>query len=112
MGLGKTNFLFKVLVISAVLVLFSAQFSEAMRSLHGDGYQLFKKYIPDWESSLARGTETPSGGSPCTYIPGGSGHCTLNGKNFAGRRLRSPPPSFPSAHNAAINNDAAAFMEK
>ncbi|GLT42231.1 hypothetical protein SLA2020_162440 [Shorea laevis] len=107
MGLGKINFLFKVLVIFAVLVLFSAQFSEAMRSLHGDGYQLLKKYIPDWESSLAKRKLTPSDLSPCSYIPGGSSHCKLVGKNFAGPRVHSPPPSFPSAHNAAISNNAA-----
>ncbi|KAK3190267.1 hypothetical protein Dsin_029828 [Dipteronia sinensis] len=46
--------------------------------------------------SLQKGPVPPIGGSPCTFIPGGSGHCpSLNGKNFAGYVNRAPPPPKP-----------------
>ncbi|KAH7865685.1 hypothetical protein Vadar_009822 [Vaccinium darrowii] len=47
--------------------------------------------------SLQRGPVTPSGASPCTYIPGGPrGRCALaeNEGDFSGHVGRAPP-AFP-----------------
>ncbi|GLT78686.1 hypothetical protein SLA2020_502140 [Shorea laevis] len=112
MGLQKTKILFKFLIVLAILISSSSQFGAAMRPLHGNNYQLLTKYVPNWES-LATKTPETRGGSPCSHI-GGSGQCKMNnGMDFAGRvRRRSPPPRFPSVGKAAIDNIAAAFMEK
>ncbi|KAK8682211.1 hypothetical protein V6N13_054604 [Hibiscus sabdariffa] len=56
--------------------------------------QFFRQIVPDFES-LPRGPVPPSAGSPCTNIPGGSGHCVVNQINAAGRLFRSPP-AFPT----------------
>lgn len=58
-----------------------------------------KKYSGNLiNQSLQRGPVPPIGGSSCTHIPGGSGHCPkLNGMNFAGRVARAPPPPFPGS---------------
>ncbi|GLT99465.1 hypothetical protein SLE2022_169020 [Rubroshorea leprosula] len=114
MGLQKTKILFKFLIVLAILISSSAQFGAAMRPLQGNNYQLLTKYVPNWKSLAKDTPEPPSGGSPCSYIGSGSGHCKMNnGTDFAGRvRRRSPPPPFPSVSKAAIDNIAAAFMKK
>ncbi|KAL5851944.1 hypothetical protein ACOSQ3_007062 [Xanthoceras sorbifolium] len=84
-------FIFTILFASSTI-----QLSAAFRPLH-DTEQLLKKYIPNLQS-LKRAPVPPIGGSPCTFIPGGSGHCpSLNGKNFAGHANRAlpPPPANP-----------------
>lgn len=47
--------------------------------------------------SLPRGPVPPSGSSPCTYIPGQGGHCTLNEQHFAGGGAAHPPPPFEAS---------------
>ncbi|XVE65896.1 hypothetical protein DITRI_Ditri08aG0036400 [Diplodiscus trichospermus] len=86
MGFPKTLLLFTLLFIS-----FTAQLGAAVRPWQGE--QLFRKIVPDFES-LQKGPVAPSAGSPCSNIPGGSGHCTVNEMNAAGHLLRSPP-AFP-----------------
>ncbi|KAB1994901.1 hypothetical protein ERO13_D13G110950v2 [Gossypium hirsutum] len=56
----------------------------------------FAKIVPHFET-LQRGLLPPSGGSPCTNIPGGSGTCVVNEINAAGHLLRSRP-AFPGVH--------------
>lgn len=74
--------------------------SAALRPLHEK--PLIKKYYGFWNlinQSLDKGPVPPIGGSPCTHIPGGTGHCpNLNGMNFAGRVARAPPPLFPGSN--------------
>ncbi|KAL2506638.1 Uncharacterized protein Adt_22259 [Abeliophyllum distichum] len=48
-------------------------------------------------ASLPRGPVPPSGGSPCTYIPGsGTGTCSLNEKHFAGGGTARASPASPT----------------
>lgn len=81
-------FIFTILFASC-----SKQFGAASRPL------IEKKYFENIiNQSLQKGPVPPIGGSPCTHIPGGSGHChRLNGMHFAGRVARAPPPPpFPA----------------
>ncbi|KAK2647214.1 hypothetical protein Ddye_022409 [Dipteronia dyeriana] len=97
MGYHKSSSLLSFLFIFAILFTSSTiQLSAAFRPLH-DSSQLLKKYFPNnYLQSLQKGTPVPPiAGSPCTFIPGGSGHCSLNGKNFAGHVNRAPPPPKP-----------------
>ncbi|OMO54782.1 hypothetical protein CCACVL1_27577 [Corchorus capsularis] len=77
-----------------LFILISAQLGAAIRPWQGE--QLFRKIVPNFES-LQRGPVPPSGGSPCSNVPGGTGKC-INGINAAGHLFRSPPPhpAFPA----------------
>ncbi|TXG72235.1 hypothetical protein EZV62_000814 [Acer yangbiense] len=97
MGYHKSSSLLPFLFIFAILFTSSTiQLSAAFRPLH-DSNQLLKKYFPNnYLQSLQKGPVPPIAGSPCTFIPGGKGHCpSLNGKNFAGHVNRAPPPPKP-----------------
>ncbi|XP_021888699.1 uncharacterized protein LOC110807772 [Carica papaya] len=46
--------------------------------------------------SLQRGPVPPSGGNPCTFIPGRNrGRCTLSEMDVAGQFPRAPAAAFP-----------------
>ncbi|KAI5580330.1 hypothetical protein POPTR_008G163000v4 [Populus trichocarpa] len=81
-------------LFTILLTLSTLQCGAPMRPMHEE--QLLKKHVPLIES-LQRGPVPPSEPSPCTHIPGGSGTCKLNEKNFVGRANRQPPPAFPSS---------------
>ena len=90
--LNQRTDLFKIsLLFTLLFISFTAQFGAAIRPWQGE--QLFRKIVHDFES-LQKGPVPPSAGSPCTNIPGGSGHCVVNEINAAGYLLRSPP-AFP-----------------
>ncbi|KAJ4722617.1 hypothetical protein OWV82_006085 [Melia azedarach] len=98
----------------AFLLIFSILFSSSTIQLGAASRPLYenpllKKYFPNLiNQSLQRGPVPPIGGSPCTHIPGGGGHCpNLQGMNFAGRLVRSPPAAvivdFPVASSKNKN---------
>ncbi|GMI64207.1 hypothetical protein HRI_000090000 [Hibiscus trionum] len=82
-----------LLVFTLLFISLAAEFGAAMRPWQLRG-QLFREIAPGFES-LPRGPVPPSAGSPCTNIPGGSGHCVVNQINAAGHLFRSPP-AFPT----------------
>ncbi|KAG8373144.1 hypothetical protein BUALT_Bualt12G0140400 [Buddleja alternifolia] len=88
----KIFLIFHILFIISIFV----TRANAVRTLHAD--QWLKKQVQLLES-LPRGPVPPSGGSPCTYIPGQNGGvCTLNEKHFSGGGGGSAhaPPAPPS----------------
>ncbi|MBA0767625.1 hypothetical protein Gotri_016489 [Gossypium trilobum] len=94
MGFLKQTSVFN---ISLLFLLFFISSTAAIRPTQWQGEQLFRKIVPDHFETLQRGPVPPSGGSPCTNIPGGSGTCLVNEINAAGHLLRSPPV-FPAVH--------------
>ncbi|XP_012483250.1 uncharacterized protein LOC105797927 [Gossypium raimondii] len=94
MGFLKLTSVFN---ISLLFILFFISSTAAIRPTQWQGEQLFRKIVPDHFETLQRGPVPPSGGSPCTNIPGGSGTCLVNEINAAGHLLRSPPV-FPAVH--------------
>ncbi|KAL4272083.1 hypothetical protein GQ457_13G025750 [Hibiscus cannabinus] len=82
-----------LLVFALLFISLTAEFGAATRPWRLRE-QLFRQIVPDFES-LPRGPVPPSAGSPCTNIPGGSGHCVINQINAAGHLFRSPP-AFPT----------------
>ncbi|GMJ01944.1 hypothetical protein HRI_003863600 [Hibiscus trionum] len=83
-----------LLVLTILFLSCTAEFGAAIRPWQLRE-QLFEKTLPYFES-LPKGPVPPSAGSPCTNIPGGSGHCVVNGINADGHLFRSPPPFPPS----------------
>ena len=83
------------LVFILLFLLLTAKFGAAIRPWEGK-QSLFREIVPNFES-LQKGPVPPSAGSPCTNIPGGSGHCVVNEITAAGHLLRSssPPGAFP-----------------
>ncbi|KAB2048599.1 hypothetical protein E1A91_A13G127100v1 [Gossypium mustelinum] len=97
MGFLKQTSVFKIsLLFTLFFISSTAQFGAAIRPTHWQEEQLFRKIVPHFET-LQRGLLPPSGGSPCTNIPGGSGTCVVNEINAAGHLLRSRP-AFPGVH--------------
>ncbi|KAG5236324.1 transcription factor bHLH [Salix suchowensis] len=97
---SRVTIFFTIMFIIS-FALSTIQSGAATRAVHGE--QWLKKHVPHLES-LQRGPVPPSAGSPCSHNPGGSGHCTLNEMNFAGRSNHQPP--FPSSvidHSKASN---------
>uniref|UniRef100_A0A5B7CHD4 Uncharacterized protein n=1 Tax=Davidia involucrata TaxID=16924 RepID=A0A5B7CHD4_DAVIN len=89
-------------ILSILFSSITLQLATAMRPLEGERW--LKTRFPLLES-LPKGPVTPSGSSPCSNIPGGTGTCTLNGKNFAGHVVHSPP-----VYPGAVIKFAAASM--
>ncbi|KAJ9182228.1 hypothetical protein P3X46_006248 [Hevea brasiliensis] len=96
---SHTRILFTLFAI--LFTISTLQVGVAKRPLHGE--QWLKKHFLHIES-LQKGPVPPSASSPCTHIPGGSGHCpTVNGMDFAGRHAnRSPPPPAPPSFSSSI----------
>jgi hypothetical protein len=67
-----------------------------------EGEQWLKQHLGNIQSPQ-RAPVSPTGGSPCTHIPG---HCPLGEMNFAGHIVAHAPPAFPDA----IVNIAAASV--
>ncbi|XVE81776.1 hypothetical protein DITRI_Ditri15bG0093100 [Diplodiscus trichospermus] len=93
-----------VVLFILLFISFAAEFGAAIRPCQGE--QLSRKIVPNFQS-LPKGPVPPSSGSPCSNIPGGSGHC-VNGINAAGHLLRSPP-TFPGIN---VIKFAGASMEE
>jgi len=69
------------------------------------GYQLLKQEGLLLQS-LPKGSVTPSGPNPCTYIPRGAhGTCKLKGMNIAGNVARSPPAFSKHAVASSISKN-------
>ncbi|XP_057961345.1 uncharacterized protein LOC131153207 [Malania oleifera] len=92
---GFTSALIFILIIAISLGSGFARVLEGDHEQWVQGHEESKKGLMMLQS-LQRGPVPPSGKSPCTYIPGrNSGHCTLNGRNFAGHGAAHAPPAFP-----------------
>ncbi|KAF7143515.1 hypothetical protein RHSIM_Rhsim05G0177900 [Rhododendron simsii] len=86
----------KAIFVFTVLLLFGCRENLATRPLEGEEWLNDLKTLAI--QSLQRGPVTPSGSSPCTYIPGGTrGRCTLaeNESNYSGRMGHVAAPAFP-----------------
>ncbi|KAL5792792.1 hypothetical protein ACOSP7_001386 [Xanthoceras sorbifolium] len=93
----RKSLLFTVALIIFITFLAShdQQLVAAMRPLEGEQWMKKEDSGRLAVQSLQRGPVPPSGPNPCTHIPGqGSGICSLNGQNFAGR-VAPAPPAFP-----------------
>lgn len=86
------------LIFCTFLVSLSFQEANAIRSLGMEKW--LREQVP-LLASLPRGPVPPSGGSPCTYIPGlpasSAGTCSLNEKHFSGGGADHPPPASPTS---------------
>lgn len=93
MGSTKTT---HFLILCTFLVSISFQQANAIRAL---GMEKWLREEISLFASLPRGPVPPSGGSPCTYIPGhpgsSTGSCPLNEKHFAGSGAAHSPPASP-----------------
>ncbi|CAA3005161.1 Hypothetical predicted protein [Olea europaea subsp. europaea] len=74
MAVTQYNWINIIFIFSIFFLLISSKV-RAIRPLEGEQWQKRTLVI----QSLPRGPIPPSGGNPCTYIPGrgGRGHCTL-----------------------------------
>jgi hypothetical protein len=103
MGSQRRNQYLTVMIFVTIVLGSCSQQVLAARPLEGERWS--EKIVGNIQS-LQRGPVPPSGGSPCTHIPGrGSGKCSLGEMNFAGHTVALAPPAFP---DAIMNFGAAA----
>ncbi|KAK4431164.1 hypothetical protein Salat_0878500 [Sesamum alatum] len=100
-----------VTVVSFIFLIIlqsSCRGTAATRPLEGEQW-LNKNLVIQ---SLPRGPVPPSGGSPCTYIPGGRsrGRCALAAEegDFSGQQAAAPAAAFPPVmvHFAAATKES------
>ncbi|CAI9775944.1 unnamed protein product [Fraxinus pennsylvanica] len=81
-------------------VLFMSMFIQEGNAMRPLGMEQWLKREATLLASLPKGDVPTSGGSKCTYIPGGgsTGSCPLNEKHYAGGGATAHAP--PASHTA------------